>query len=150
MPDISSHAIFAQPPQNTRGDIECMLFHQAVATKLGLSNNEHRCVVFLLYQPYTPSSLARMMGMTTSALTTLIDRLEKSGHVERKPDKHDRRRIFVQATDDCRRAVQNLYRSLSKSHECLMAQYTSVERKAIEDFMVRSAEITHKEAAKLS
>jgi DNA-binding MarR family transcriptional regulator len=149
MSDLSFHSILIQAPHSPGGDIECMLFHQAVATKLGMSNNEHRCIVFLLYQSCTPSSLAHMMGMTTSAMTTLIDRLEKGGHVVREPDRQDRRRIFVKATENCRRAVNALYTSLSKSHKQLMAQYTPTEQRAIEDFLVRSAEVTYNAAEEL-
>ena len=145
----SSSSLLALPPLGNDGDIQCMLFHQAVATRLGLSTNEHRCIIFLLHKPQTPSSLAKMMGMTTSALTTLVDRLQKSGYVERKPDATDRRQVFVHATVSCREAVQVLFRSLSVAHEKLMNQYSPEQRRVIEDFMIHSASITNAEAERL-
>ena len=42
-----------------------------------------------------PSELARRLQMTTGAVTALVDRLEKSGHVTRERHASDRRRVVV-------------------------------------------------------
>jgi DNA-binding MarR family transcriptional regulator len=42
-----------------------------------------------------PSDLARRLQMTTGAVTALVDRLEKSGHVLRERHPSDRRRVMV-------------------------------------------------------
>jgi hypothetical protein len=45
--------------------------------------------------PATAGWLAEMTGLTTGAVTGMIDRLERAGYVRREPDPHDRRRVIV-------------------------------------------------------
>lgn len=49
-------------------------------------------------QPLSPASLARRIGMTSGAVSILLDRLETAGHVERHRESTDRRRITLRAT----------------------------------------------------
>ncbi|HZU54932.1 MAG TPA: MarR family transcriptional regulator [Actinocrinis sp.] len=48
--------------------------------------------------PRTPGDLARLTGLTTGAITGVLDRLERDGYVRRVRDQHDRRKIFVELT----------------------------------------------------
>ena len=149
---MSKHAntaFISLPLSEAHADLECFLFHQAVATRLRLTVNEHRCIIFLMHSPHTPGELADMMGVTSGALTNLIDRLEKSGLVARVPDTTDRRRIQVQVSAACRKSVDKLFASLSQAHATLLASYTKTEQTAIQDFIVRSADITYQEAQKI-
>ena len=45
--------------------------------------------------PATPGFLAEMTGLTTGAVTGMVDRLERCGYVRREPDPTDRRRVIV-------------------------------------------------------
>lgn len=46
----------------------------------------------------TPSKLARSLSMSAAAMTALVDRLVKAGHLERHPDPNDRRRTHLRVT----------------------------------------------------
>ena len=46
--------------------------------------------------PLTAGQVADRTGLTTGAVTRLIDRLERAGHVRRVPDPIDRRRVHVE------------------------------------------------------
>ena len=48
-----------------------------------------------LHGPATPGWLAEMTGLSTGAVTGLVDRLERAGYVTRAQDPHDRRRVIV-------------------------------------------------------
>ena len=62
-----------------------ILFHQTIADRLGLHITDHKCVDFLFTQgPQTAGEISKNMGLSTGAVTSLIDRLEKKGLVERK------------------------------------------------------------------
>ena len=57
----------------------------------------------------TAGALAEELGLTTGAVTTLLDRLEKAGYVSRARDTVDRRRVLVQLTPLARRRIAELY-----------------------------------------
>jgi DNA-binding MarR family transcriptional regulator len=46
--------------------------------------------------PMTASGLASQSGLTTGATTRLIDRLERGGHVRRRADPGDRRKVIIE------------------------------------------------------
>src|SRR3954451_8625528 len=80
----------------------------AVARVLGLNNTDMRVLDFLGRTgdptsfdsaPTTAGDLARASGLTTGAVTAVVDRLEKGDWVRRKPDPDDRRRVLVELTD---------------------------------------------------
>ena len=48
-----------------------------------------------LHGPATPGWLAEMTGLSTGAVTGLVDRLERAGYVTRAQDPQDRRRVIV-------------------------------------------------------
>ncbi|MFD0901514.1 MarR family winged helix-turn-helix transcriptional regulator [Actinomadura sediminis] len=75
-----------------------VLLHHAAAAKSGMNVTDAQCVNALaLGGPQTPGGLAELMGITTGgAITAVIDRLEKSGHVRRTRDPDDRRRVIVE------------------------------------------------------
>ena len=73
--------------------------HAALAARLGLHATDHKAVDVLLQGgPMTAGELADRMGLTGSAITTMVDRLERYGLVRRDRDPDDRRRVIVQPT----------------------------------------------------
>lgn len=73
-----------------------VIFHQAIAEKAGLSGADHKYLDLLFQEgPMTAGRLAELTGLTTGAVTGLIDRLEKDGMVKRENDPHDRRKVLV-------------------------------------------------------
>ena len=73
-----------------------VMFSQVVADKVGIHPTDSECLDFLLLKgPSTAGQLATAMGLTTGAVTAMIDRLEKLGYVRREHDKEDRRRVNV-------------------------------------------------------
>ena len=73
-----------------------VLFGQLVAEKVGMHPTDNESLDFLLMNgASTAGQLAKMTGLTTGAVTAMIDRLEKAGYVRREHDKQDRRRVLV-------------------------------------------------------
>jgi len=63
---------------------------------LSLAPTDLVCMCLLqLNGPATPGFLAEMTGLTTGAVTGMVDRLERCGYVHREPDPTDRRRVIV-------------------------------------------------------
>ena len=75
-------------------------FDQAVADALGLNRTDMR-IVDVLHRvgSLTAGRLAEETGLSTGAMTTALDRLERSGYARRVRDGADRRRVLVQLTD---------------------------------------------------
>ncbi|MBD7958182.1 MarR family transcriptional regulator [Microbacterium sp. Sa4CUA7] len=55
----------------------------------------------------SPSELARYLAVSTASTTAIIDRLEKSGHIVRRPHPTDRRSIHVIATEKSDQEVRD-------------------------------------------
>ena len=48
----------------------------------------------------TAGWLGEALGLTSGAVTAVVDRLERSGHVRRVRDQHDRRRVILENSPD--------------------------------------------------
>jgi DNA-binding MarR family transcriptional regulator len=91
-----------------------------------------------------------MTGLTTGAITGVIDRLEQAGFVRRERDPNDRRRIIIQPLiEKAEREIGPLFQSLGQAMDALAAQYTEQELAVIGDFLKRAIAILHEETAKL-
>jgi DNA-binding MarR family transcriptional regulator len=80
--------------------VEAVGLHEAVAASLGMNATDLRCLELLAGEPDpTPSRLADLAGLTTGAVTGVLDRLEEAGFVRRESDPADRRRIVVRTNE---------------------------------------------------
>jgi DNA-binding MarR family transcriptional regulator len=73
-----------------------VLFHQAVAEKVGLSGADHKYLNLLFeHGSMTAGEMAKKTNLTTGAVTGIIDRLEKQNLVTREHDPQDRRKVNI-------------------------------------------------------
>src|SRR4051794_6569019 len=77
---------------------QAVLFHVQVADALGLNATDLRCLVIAGDAPVTAGRLAELTGLTSGAITGVIDRLERGRFVRRSEDPRDRRRVVIEAT----------------------------------------------------
>ena len=79
-----------------RSSAQGVLFGQTVANVVGISGSDLECLDFLnLEGRVTAGRLAEVTGLTTGAITGVVDRLEKAGLVRRERDPDDRRKVFI-------------------------------------------------------
>lgn len=82
--------------ENRRSNVEGLSYLQAVAERSGMNLTDLQCInILAVTGPVTAGRLAEEMGLTTGAVTGLVNRLEKSGHVRREKDPGDGRRVVV-------------------------------------------------------
>ncbi|WP_326649152.1 MarR family winged helix-turn-helix transcriptional regulator [Streptomyces sp. NBC_01750] len=75
-----------------------VLHGQAAAETLGQNPTDVYALNALeLAGPLTTGGLAARIGLSQSATTRLVDRLEQAGWIHRRPDPADRRRVVVEA-----------------------------------------------------
>jgi DNA-binding MarR family transcriptional regulator len=128
-----------------------ILFHQAIADRLGMNITDHKCAdVLARAGAMTAGELARYTGLTTGAITGVIDRLEKGGFVRRVRDPHDRRRVTVKPVmKRMEQVIGPLFESMGRAATELCAHYSTEELAVICDFTVRAHQMAIDEARKL-
>src|SRR5690348_12113805 len=103
-------------------------FDSAVADALGLNRTDMRCVDALERTgPMTAGQLAEATGLTSGAMTTALDRLERAGFVRRIRDDQDRRRVLVQITDEAHAMAGQFYAGHVTMSERLFREHTAEE-----------------------
>ena len=79
-----------------RSSAQGVIFGQTVANVAGIADSDLECLDFLnLEGRVTAGRLAEVTGLTTGAITGVVDRLEKAGLVRRERDETDRRKVFI-------------------------------------------------------
>jgi DNA-binding MarR family transcriptional regulator len=129
-----------------------VMFHTAVAERMRLGLTDHKAFDFILrHGPVSAGQLAQITGLTTGAVTGMIDRLEKAGYVERVRDAQDRRKVLVRSslTAPRERRCCELFDSLGAGVGKVAATYSDRELSVILDFMRRSVALLHAETLKL-
>lgn len=127
-----------------------VMFHGAVAEKMGLSVTEHKALDILSRQgPITAGRLAEVTGLTTGAITGMVDRLENAGFVRRVPDPSDRRKIRIEAVVEKYEAMAEIFASLGQAMNALLESYNDKELAIIHNFMSRLPEVMEEETKKL-
>ena len=77
---------------------ELVLLAQSVADRLRINVTDLQCLAVVMSAgPITAGQIAEATGLTTGAITGVVDRLEKAGLVKREDDPADRRRVVVRA-----------------------------------------------------
>jgi DNA-binding MarR family transcriptional regulator len=128
-----------------------ILFHQAVADRLGMHVTDHKCADILLRAgPITAGELARRTGLTTGAITGVIDRLEKAGFVRRAKDPSDRRRVIIEPfIERIEREIGPLFESMARAMAELCAHYSTQELQVVRDFTARAHQGAYDEIRRL-
>ncbi|BFH15102.1 MarR family transcriptional regulator [Paenibacillus melissococcoides] len=119
------------------------LWHDMANVKeLGLTIAQYSLLNVIERQgPGKVSMLAEQLGVTSSAVTVMIDRLVDSGLVDRFPDKSDRRVVLVSITEA---GLQLLRQAQDRSRRTLTAYLSLLE----EDDLEQLVHLSEKLAAK--
>jgi DNA-binding MarR family transcriptional regulator len=128
-----------------------ILFHQAVADRLAMNVTDHKCAGILAQSgPITAGELAARTGLTTGAITGVIDRLEKAGFVRRVRDAGDRRRVIVEPdVKEIARQIGPLFESMGREAARAYSGYSVKELAILRDFADRSLRLAEQETRKL-
>jgi DNA-binding MarR family transcriptional regulator len=128
-----------------------VLHGQSVARRVGVNSTDLECLdLILMSGPSTAGEIARHTGLTSGAVTGLIDRLERLGLVERTADPADRRKVLVRVREDKIGPIAALYTPLEKSMQALLAGYSREELKILIDFAEKSGELLQARVSELN
>ncbi len=130
---------------------QSVMFSQAVAERLGLNPTDLECLGIIGETgALTAGQLAELTGLTTGAITGVIDRLERAGYVRREQDPSDRRRVIVQPVPGvAEEKITPLFESITKATNRLISRYTDQELSLITEFATRMNQLGLEETSKL-
>lgn len=121
----------------------------AIAQQLGMPPTDVQCMGLLLDGPSAPSDLAAGLGLTTGAMTKVLDRLERAGYVSRAADPADRRRVVVAADPGGLAAVAAPYSAMGDRMSRYLAARSNEELTTILAFMRAGREAADDEIARI-
>jgi DNA-binding MarR family transcriptional regulator len=126
------------------------MFDETVVEFLGVSRSDGRCLDIVdRLGRCTAGRLAAESGLTTGAVTALVDRMERAGYLRRVRDTADRRKVWIETTERTRQFDFHLWGHLSIVLPPLFESFTPEQIDAIVEYMEVSAYINRQRAALL-
>ena len=118
-----------------------VLFHNAVAERLGLGPTDHKCLDLLRERgAMTGSELGAITGLTSGAITGVVARLERAGYLHREPDPHDGRKQILHLA--LKRAhIQDVIDPLREDVAAMLEHFDKHQLTAIAEFLARSTDL---------
>ena len=111
-----------------RSSAQGVLYGQTVANVAGIANSDLECMdILYLEGRVTAGRLAEVTGLTTGAITGVVDRLEKAGLVRRERDEQDRRKVFISVVPETAMKIGQLYVPMQQAMEKVFGAYSDEE-----------------------
>jgi len=118
---------------------QSVLHSQALAERARVASSDLECLdLILLSGPVTAGALAEATGLTTGAITGVIDRLERAGYAKRERDAGDRRKVLVRALPAVEKELVPLAKPMERASQKVLAQYSDKELELILEFLTRA------------
>jgi DNA-binding MarR family transcriptional regulator len=112
------------------------LHNHAVADYAGLHATDQECLDLLDWTgPITAGEIGAHLGLSSGAVTGLIDRLEAGGWVRRDRDTDDRRRVIVHMSDERGAELWALYQPLAEAVEAYRDQLPDRDLRIVVEFL---------------
>jgi DNA-binding MarR family transcriptional regulator len=110
------------------------MFAKIVADRAGISSADMDCIDFVNVEGrMTAGRLAELTGLTTGAITGVVDRLETAGFVRRERDEGDRRKVFIVPVAERMMQMGRPYELVQRAMQKQCEAYSDAELK----FLIR-------------
>ena len=130
--------------------VELTRFQNAMDEWAGLNATDMACLRFLfISHNSTPTQLARITGLTSGATTAMLDRLERAGLIERRPNPDDRRGTLIFPAESSAEKMASWFESARKAQAELISSYSADDLAFIADVFERFARLWEQERSKL-
>jgi len=120
-----------------------IFMHEAIARKAGLTGSDHKYLGLMLqHKDLTAGGLSKLTGLTTGAVTGLIDRLEKKKLLKRQFTKNDRRKVIIVPNEEnIMKLLEPLFLELQQKTSDLIASFSVTEIQTIERYFVEATNV---------
>ncbi len=123
-------------------------FDEGVAKRFKLSRTDMRCLDLLGHRgPMTAGQLAEESGLSTGAVTFLLDRLEEAGMVVRRRDTEDRRRIWVELVPSAQKRLDRAQAPIVEEMRAVAQRFKAEELAIVRDFMREAKEVFQRQVS---
>ena len=120
---------------------QAVLHSEAMAERLGINSTDLECLdIIILEGPVSAGELARASGLTSGAITGVIDRLHRAGLAKREPDPQDRRKVLVRVPPAVLQRILPIGEPMGRAAQAILSSYDDQQLALILDFLVRSHE----------
>jgi DNA-binding MarR family transcriptional regulator len=125
-------------------------FDQAIADHLGMNRTDMRCVDLIDQAGgMTAGELAMAAGLTSGAVTAVVDRLEKAGMAARVPDPGDRRRVRIEVTPKLWELTGPLMGPFLEESSAILDDYSTEELERFTAFIQRVIDVQAKHTERI-
>jgi DNA-binding MarR family transcriptional regulator len=112
------------------------LLNHAVADAIGLHQTDHECLDLLDWTgPISAGEIGEHLGLSSGAVTGLLDRLEAGGWVRRERDAADRRRVVVHASAERGADLWPLYQPLAEAINAFRDDLPARDLRVVVEFL---------------
>ncbi len=130
--------------------ISSVLFRNKIGEKIGVNVTDMECLGLLFHKGVaTPSELSKHTGLSSGATTAMLDRLENSGLIERRPNPDDRRGSLIVLKKSGTDKVAPYFSSARRAQNELVAGYSEHELQILADFFEKATAMWDEERRKL-
>ena len=127
-----------------------VLFHQAVAERLGIGPTDLKCLDLLRERgTMTSSELAAITGLTTGAVAGIVARLQQAGLLRRESDPQDGRKQILSAALERMRDIGQVFFPIRKDTTTLLEGLDTHQLTAVAEFLAQSTDLAYRHAAVL-
>ena len=131
---------------------QTVFLHQAIAQSVGLNATDTKCIDLILRGPggsVTAGWLSDTTGLTTGAITHILNRLEKRQFIERVRDTRDRRKVFIRVRPESLESLIPKYEAMGSAYISIVEQYGDKELQLICDYLEKASEVSERELANM-
>lgn len=128
-----------------------IMLHDVIAEVFGVNATDLKCldIAMLAGKDLTAGELAELSGLTTGAITGVIDRLEKANLVRRERDLHDRRRVIIVLTHARDKEFEAIFSPLGTRLGKIWDSFSPAETAAITRFIQASNDLAYQRTIEL-
>src|SRR3569623_4208 len=124
------------------------LFDERIGDFFGINNTDGRCLDIISQQGrVSAGQLANQSGLTTGAVTAVIDRLEAAGYVRRNRDPLDRRKIWIEPTDHTVKLIEIIFGVYDLIGPLMMRHFSETQLEGILAFLRMGTRVNQELAA---
>jgi DNA-binding MarR family transcriptional regulator len=125
-------------------------FDNLAAQRLGVNETDLHCLNIIENAGgVTAGELAAESGLTTGAVTGVIDRLERKGFARRAPDPADRRRVKVAVTPKFYARAEKIWGPVAAEWASSLERFTGEQLDGFHEFLRTTNEITRRHLDRL-
>lgn len=120
--------------QQTSG--QSVLLSHVIADKVGLAPSDLECLGYLEDGgPMTAGRLSELTGLTSGAVTRMVDRLESAKYVRRRSDPDDRRKVIIELVPGRAKEFERFYGPMARGATERLSRYTDSELALIAELL---------------